>query len=95
MTQDAKKSGFFTIHKPGQGKWVRWGTVAALTLVAGFGTAWLVQHTHGGQEFPPSPIGLYFARLWYFEKLYPLIFAVSALGRVSRLSLAATSATIE
>ncbi len=59
------------------------------------GTAWLVQHTHGGQEFPPSPIGLYFARLWYFEKLYPLIFAVSALGRVSRLSLAATSATIE
>ena len=43
MTQVAKKSGFFTIYKPGQGKWVRWGTVAALTLVAGFGAAWLVQ----------------------------------------------------
>jgi squalene-hopene/tetraprenyl-beta-curcumene cyclase len=27
----------------------------------------------------PSPIGFYFARLWYFERLYPLIFATSAL----------------
>jgi len=29
-----------------------------------------------------SPIGLYFAKLWYFEDLYPLIFAVSALQKV-------------
>ena len=27
-----------------------------------------------------SPIGFYFARLWYYERLYPLIFSVSALG---------------
>jgi squalene-hopene/tetraprenyl-beta-curcumene cyclase len=27
-----------------------------------------------------SPIGFYFARLWYYERLYPLIFPVSALG---------------
>ena len=26
----------------------------------------------------PSPIGFYFAKLWYFEKLYPLIFQVGA-----------------
>lgn len=34
---------------------------------------------------PPvsTPIGLYFARLWYFERLYPLIFATSALGAIS------------
>lgn len=31
----------------------------------------------------PTPIGLYFARLWYFEKLYPLIFTTSALGKVA------------
>lgn len=33
---------------------------------------------------PPvsTPIGLYFARLWYFERLYPLIFATSALGTI-------------
>jgi squalene-hopene/tetraprenyl-beta-curcumene cyclase len=29
-----------------------------------------------------SPIGLYFARLWYFERLYPLIFSTSALGKL-------------
>jgi hypothetical protein len=28
----------------------------------------------------PTPIGLYFARLWYFERLYPLIFAVGGLA---------------
>jgi squalene-hopene/tetraprenyl-beta-curcumene cyclase len=28
---------------------------------------------------PPAPIGLYFARLWYSETLYPLIFAVEGL----------------
>jgi squalene-hopene/tetraprenyl-beta-curcumene cyclase len=33
----------------------------------------------------PSPIGFYFAKLWYFERMYPLVFAVSALGRVKRL----------
>lgn len=30
----------------------------------------------------PTPIGLYFARLWYFERLYPILFAASALKRV-------------
>jgi hypothetical protein len=29
----------------------------------------------------PAPIGFYFAKLWYFERLYPLIFAVSCLRR--------------
>jgi squalene-hopene/tetraprenyl-beta-curcumene cyclase len=32
---------------------------------------------------PPAPIGLYFARLWYFERLYPLIFTTSALSRIA------------
>jgi squalene-hopene/tetraprenyl-beta-curcumene cyclase len=30
----------------------------------------------------PSPIGLYFASLWYSERLYPLVFLIAALGRV-------------
>jgi squalene-hopene/tetraprenyl-beta-curcumene cyclase len=33
-------------------------------------------------ERPAAPIGLYFARLWYYEELYPLIFAVEGLGSV-------------
>jgi squalene-hopene/tetraprenyl-beta-curcumene cyclase len=31
-----------------------------------------------------TPIGFYFANLWYHEKLYPLIFALAALGRLRR-----------
>ena len=37
-----------------------------------------------GLLFKPTPIGFYFAKLWYFEKLYPIIFTVSALGRMRR-----------
>ena len=32
---------FFSIYKPGQGKWVRWGTVAGLAIVAFSGAYWL------------------------------------------------------
>jgi squalene-hopene/tetraprenyl-beta-curcumene cyclase len=49
------------------------------------GSSWLVQHTQAGTRFEPAPIGLYFARLWYHEQLYPLIFTVSALEQVCRL----------
>ncbi|MBM4030520.1 MAG: squalene--hopene cyclase, partial [Planctomycetes bacterium] len=50
------------------------------------GVHWLIEHTDCGRSFPPSPIGLYFAKLWYFEKLYPLIFTVGALQRALELS---------
>lgn len=44
------------------------------------GCDWLVAATRLGSEFPPTPIGLYFAQLWYHEKLYPLVFTISALA---------------
>jgi squalene-hopene/tetraprenyl-beta-curcumene cyclase len=43
---------------------------------------WLAQATEHGTHFPASPIGLYFARLWYAEELYPLIFTASALQAI-------------
>ena len=43
------------------------------------GVAWIVERTDGGRTTPAAPIGLYFARLWYSETLYPLIFAVEGL----------------
>lgn len=52
---------------------------AAVRAAIDRGVDWLVQTTAGGRHFPPSPIGLYFARLWYSEELYPLIFTVGAL----------------
>jgi squalene-hopene/tetraprenyl-beta-curcumene cyclase len=45
------------------------------------GLTWLVQQVEAGRLFEPTPIGFYFAKLWYFEKLYPIIFSVAALGR--------------
>ncbi|HEX4611832.1 MAG TPA: prenyltransferase/squalene oxidase repeat-containing protein [Urbifossiella sp.] len=48
------------------------------------GTAWLVGAVESGRFRESSPIGFYFAKLWYFEKLYPLIFTVAALGRAVR-----------
>ena len=46
------------------------------------GAAWLATVTDGGHAFPASPLGLYFARLWYSERLYPLIFAAGALEAI-------------
>jgi squalene-hopene/tetraprenyl-beta-curcumene cyclase len=48
------------------------------------GLAWLVEQVEAGGLYNPTPIGFYFAKLWYFEKLYPMIFAVAALGRARR-----------
>jgi squalene-hopene/tetraprenyl-beta-curcumene cyclase len=40
---------------------------------------WLLDATQGGTHFPSAPIGLYFARLWYHERLYPVIWTLQAL----------------
>jgi squalene-hopene/tetraprenyl-beta-curcumene cyclase len=45
------------------------------------GLAWLCAAVDNGNLFDPAPIGFYFAKLWYYERLYPLVFTVSALGR--------------
>lgn len=47
------------------------------------GLRWLVERTDGGRHFPPAPIGLYFARLWYAEDLYPVIFTVAAFEKAA------------
>ena len=48
------------------------------------GLAWLIDRVEAGQHRQPAPIGFYFAKLWYYEKLYPLTFTVAALGRACR-----------
>lgn len=40
---------------------------------------WLLDTTKDGTEFPAAPIGLYFARLWYHERLYPILWTLGAL----------------
>ena len=52
-----------------------WNQVACLS-----GVKWLEMQV----EIKASPIGLYFALLWYDEKLYPLIYYTEALRRISQ-----------
>ena len=47
------------------------------------GVRWLIEQHGAGASFEPAPIGFYFAKLWYFERLYPLIFATAALRRAA------------
>ncbi|MPZ16290.1 MAG: squalene--hopene cyclase [Luteitalea sp.] len=51
-----------------------------VTRAVARGAEWLLKATKRGECTPASPIGLYFARLWYFEELYPLIFAIGGLS---------------
>ena len=48
------------------------------------GLTWLIDRVERGEHRNAAPIGFYFAKLWYYEKLYPLAFTVSALGRAVR-----------
>jgi squalene-hopene/tetraprenyl-beta-curcumene cyclase len=57
----------------------------ALRPVLEDGLAWLIRAVEEGRHRQAAPIGLYFARLWYYECLYPMIFTVSALGRAVRV----------
>ena len=44
------------------------------------GVRWLNDATDGGRRTDPAPIGLYFAKLWYSESLYPSVFTLGALA---------------
>ncbi len=48
------------------------------------GLSWIENKTEKGTAFEAAPIGFYFARLWYFEKAYPVIWCVEALSRLTR-----------
>jgi len=48
------------------------------------GLTWLVAAVESGGHRDASPIGFYFAKLWYYERLYPLVLTVSALGQAVR-----------
>lgn len=47
------------------------------------GSAWIIETTAVGSSVEASPIGFYFARLWYWEALYPLIFGIYGLRRAA------------
>jgi squalene-hopene/tetraprenyl-beta-curcumene cyclase len=48
------------------------------------GLRWLAGAIARGRHREAAPIGFYFAKLWYYERVYPLVFAVAALGSAVR-----------
>ena len=69
--------------------------VAVEALLAGYadpslqtaveeGLGRLVAAVEQGRHRETAPIGFYFAKLWYYERMYPLTFTVSALGQAIR-----------
>ena len=51
------------------------------------GVSWLISATDGGRRAETTPIGLYFAKLWYSERMYPWTFALGALAAVESADL--------
>lgn len=54
---------------------------------AAAGIEWLIRAVENQKHRETSPIGFYFAKLWYYERLYPLVFTVSVLGRAVQQAL--------
>ncbi|MCH5375965.1 MAG: squalene--hopene cyclase, partial [Planctomycetes bacterium] len=48
------------------------------------GLTWLLEAVESGRYLHASPIGFYFAKLWYYERLYPQLFTLATLGRATR-----------
>ncbi|MEM8912325.1 MAG: prenyltransferase/squalene oxidase repeat-containing protein [Planctomycetota bacterium] len=57
---------------------------ASLMAATLSGVEWLMDAVNQGRHRIAWPIGFYFAKLWYYERLYPLIFTTAALARVDR-----------
>ncbi len=86
-------------HQAGVGSPAVEETAAAVECLASCGRAavheaalarglkWLSDAVEGNRHLECSPIGLDFAKLWYHEKLYPLVFTAAALGQSVRRRL--------
>ena len=57
-----------------------WRNIAQVTAAHSAGIAYLLNRITEGSWRIPTPIGLYFASLWYTEELYPVIWTVEALS---------------
>ncbi|MFM7055638.1 MAG: prenyltransferase/squalene oxidase repeat-containing protein [Planctomycetota bacterium] len=69
-------------------------TLQRVPQAADRGAQWLLDQVKSCTLDTPSPIGFYFAKLWYFESLYPIIFAVSGLNRWDAVRNRTASATL-
>ncbi len=53
---------------------------------------WLADAVEANRHSECAPLGRYFGKVWYYERLYPLVWTVGALGPAARRALAAKTA---
>jgi squalene-hopene/tetraprenyl-beta-curcumene cyclase len=68
-----------TIEETAVAAWALLGGDERTRKFALLAVDWLLSATKDGTHFPCAPIGLYFARLWYHERLYPVVWTTQAL----------------
>lgn len=61
-----------------------WQDVESVRVALQKGLEWLVTAVEEDRHLRASPIGFYFAKLWYYEATYPLVYSTAALGRAVR-----------
>jgi squalene-hopene/tetraprenyl-beta-curcumene cyclase len=62
------------------GRSVADGNERAIGEAVARGAHWLADATVNDADVAAAPLGLYFARLWYYEDLYPVVFALAGLA---------------
>ena len=65
---------------------VQHGGTKAISQAIIRGVEFLLDSVDQERHRVPWPIGFYFAKLWYHERLYPLIFTTGALGKYLQLA---------
>ncbi|MBD55166.1 MAG: squalene--hopene cyclase [Rhodopirellula sp.] len=65
---------------------VQHGGTKAMSQAIIRGVEFLLESVDQERHRVPWPIGFYFAKLWYHERLYPLIFTTGALGKYLQLA---------
>ncbi len=81
LAVEALSAGCSTVHGSGTST----DDGAAVIAVIERAVDWLLSATREGTRFQASPIGFYFAKLWYYEEMYPLVFSLAAWGRAEKL----------
>lgn len=56
---------------------------------------WLTDAVESNRHTESAPLGRYFGKVWYYERLYPLIWTVAAIGPVASKARAAKSTVPE